>query len=205
VIDPLDLIEVYGSDAVRFWSVRAVSFGQDGNVTIESLHERYERELANDLGNLVSRTTAMIARYRDGRIPAPVQHVSLAGAIAAVQRDVPVQLDAFDVTAAAETIWDLVRALNKHVEQTRPWDLAKDDSRGEDLDRVLFELADGLRIATIALSAYLPKSAPQILRALGQPEDFAWANVAPGLTVQAEGVAPAAPLFPRVDAPTAAA
>jgi methionyl-tRNA synthetase len=70
---------------------------------------------------------------------------------------------------------------------------------------VLFELADGLRIATIALSAYLPRSAPQILRALGQPEDFAWTNVAPGLTVQAEGIAPAAPLFPRVDAPTTAA
>jgi methionyl-tRNA synthetase len=205
VIDPLDLIEVYGSDAVRFWAVRAVSFGQDGNVTIESLHERYERELANDLGNLVSRTTAMIARYRDGRIPGPVQHVSLASAIEAVQRDVPAQLDAFDVTAAADTIWDLVRALNKHVEQTRPWDLAKDDARAEELDRVLFELADGLRIATIALSAYLPKSAPQILRALGQPEDLAWTNVAPGLTAQAEGIAPAAPLFPRVDAPTAAA
>jgi methionyl-tRNA synthetase len=205
VIDPLDLIEVYGSDAVRFWAVRAVSFGQDGNVTIESLHDRYERELANDLGNLVSRTTAMIARYRDGRIPAPVQHESLAGAIEAVQRDVPTQLDAFDVTAAVDTIWDLVRALNKHVEQSRPWDLAKDDARAEDLDRVLFELADGLRIATIALWAYLPRSAPQILRALGQPEDFAWTKVAPGLTVQAEGIAPAAPLFPRGDAPTAAA
>ena len=205
VIDPLDLVEVYGSDAVRFWAVRAVQFGQDGNVTIESLHDRYERELANDLGNLVSRTTAMIARYRDGRIPAPVEHKSLAAPIEAVQRDVPAQLEVFDVSAAAETIWLLVRALNKHVEETRPWDLAKDDARAADLDRVLYELADGLRIATVALSAYLPKTAPQILRALGQPEDVVWANVAPGLTVQAEGIAPAAPLFPRIDAPAAAA
>jgi methionyl-tRNA synthetase len=205
VIDPLDLVEVYGSDAVRFWAVRAVQFGQDGNVTIESLHDRYERELANDLGNLVSRTTAMIARYRDGRIPAPVDHESLAAPIEAVQRDVPAQLGVFDISGAAETIWLLVRALNKHVEETRPWDLAKDDARAADLDRVLYELADGLRIATVALSAYLPKTAPQILRALGQPEDVAWANVAPGLTVQAEGIAPAAPLFPRIDASADAA
>jgi methionyl-tRNA synthetase len=111
----------------------------------------------------------------------------------------------FDVTAAAETIWTLVRALNKHVEETRPWDLAKDEARGEELDRVLYELADGLRIATVALSAYLPRSAPEILQALGQPDDVSWDNVAPGRTVEAAGIAPAAPLFPRVDAPTAAA
>ena len=68
VIDPLDLVDVYGSDAVRFWALRSVSFGQDGSASIDALHERYERELGNDLGNLVSRTTAMIARYRDGRV-----------------------------------------------------------------------------------------------------------------------------------------
>jgi methionyl-tRNA synthetase len=205
VIDPLDLVAVYGSDAVRFWAVRAVSFGQDGNVTLESLHDRYQGELGNDLGNLVSRTTAMVARYRDGRIPAAVEHAALLPAIEAVQRDVPVHLDVFDVTAAAETIWTLVRALNKHVETSRPWDLAKDESRAQDLDRVLYELVDGLRVATVALSAFLPESAPEILRALGQPDDLSWDNVAPGRTVEAEGIAPAAPLFPRVDAPTAAA
>src|SRR3954447_12740918 len=68
VVDPLDLIDVYGSDAVRFWALRSVSFGQDGSASIDELHERYERELGNDLGNLVSRTTAMVARYRDGRV-----------------------------------------------------------------------------------------------------------------------------------------
>ena len=205
VIDPLDLVEVYGSDAVRFWAVRAVQFGQDGNVTIESLHERYERELANDLGNLVSRTTAMIARYRDGRIPSPVEHSSLADRIDAVREQVPARLDLYDVTGAVEVIWELVRALNRHVEQTRPWDLAKDETKTEELDRVLYELADGLRVATVALSAFLPKSAPQILRALGQPEDLSWANVEAGRTVSADGIVSAAPLFPRVDAATTAA
>jgi methionyl-tRNA synthetase len=147
----------------------------------------------------------MIARYRDGRIPAAVEHSSLAGVIEAVQQDVPAQLDTFDVTAAAETIWALVRALNKHVEDTRPWDLAKDEARAHDLDRVLYELADGVRVVAIALAAYLPRSAPEILRALGQPDDVSWQNVAAGRTVEAEGIEPAAPLFPRVDAPTAAA
>jgi methionyl-tRNA synthetase len=205
VIDPLDLVDVYGSDAVRFWAVRAVSFGQDGNVTTDSLHERYERELANDLGNLVSRTTAMIARYRDGRIPAVSGASALSERIEAVQREVPTRLEAFDVTGAVDVIWDLVRALNRHVEQTKPWDLAKVDAQGAELDRVLYDLVDGLRVATIALSAYLPKTTPQILRALRQPEDLAWENVEAGRTVAAEGVEPATPLFPRVDAPTAAA
>jgi methionyl-tRNA synthetase len=205
VIDPLDLVDVYGSDAVRFWAVRAVQFGQDGNVTLEGLHDRYERELANDLGNLVSRTTAMIARYRNGRIPTSTPGPELADSIASVQRDVPARLDAYDVTGAIEVIWDLVRALNRYVEQTKPWELAKDDARGADLDRVLYDLADGLRVASVALWSYLPRTAPQILRALRQPEDYAWENVAAGRTVAAEGVEAASPIFPRLEAPTAAA
>jgi methionyl-tRNA synthetase len=205
VIDPLDLVDVYGSDAVRFWAVRAVQFGQDGNVTLESLHERYERELANDLGNLVSRTTAMIARYRDGWIPAPAGESPLADVIDAVRTEVPKRLDAFDLTGAAEVIWGLVRALNRHIEHTRPWDLAKDESRARELDQVLYDLVDGLRVAAIALSAYLPQTAPRILRSLGQPEELAWEQVQGRRAVVAEGIEPAAPLFPRVDSPTAAA
>jgi methionyl-tRNA synthetase len=204
VIDPLDLVEVYGSDAVRFWSVRAVSFGQDGNVTIDSLHERYERELANDLGNLVSRTTAMIARYRDGQITVVPGESNLSEAIAAVKREVPARLDVFDLTGAIDVIWDLVRGLNRHVEQTKPWELAKDEARAGELTRVLYELADGLRVAAVALSPYLPRTAPQILRALGQSEELGWEQVEEGRTIAAEGIEPATPLFPRVDQTAAA-
>jgi methionyl-tRNA synthetase len=205
VIDPLDLIDVYGSDAVRFWAVRAVSFGQDGNVTLEGLRERYERELGNDLGNLVSRTTAMIARYRGGRIRSAVGSSALARHVEAVKLEVPRRLDAFDVTGALDVIWELVRALNRHVEQSKPWELAKDEARAADLDRVLHELTDGLRIAAIALAAYLPRTAPRILAALGQPRDLRWKRVEVGATVAADDIEPSAPLFPRVDAPTAAA
>jgi methionyl-tRNA synthetase len=205
VIDPLDVVDVYGSDAVRFWAVRAVHFGQDGNVTIESLHERYERELANDLGNLLSRTTAMIARYRDGRIPESPGEGDVSDAIETVRRQVPAHLDVYDVTGAVDVIWNLVRTLNRHVEQTKPWELAKDEARAADLDRVLYDLADGLRVAAVALSPYLPATAPRILEALNQSPDIAWENVDAGRTAAVEGIAPAAPLFPRVDAPTAAA
>ena len=204
VIDPLGLIDVYGADAVRYWATRSVPFGQDGSVSIDSLHERYERELGNDLGNLVSRTTAMIAKYRDGRIvvaPGAEGAPSLDGLGPEVER----RLDDFDLTGAIDAIWEAVRALNKFVTDSKPWELAKDEANAEQLDRVLYALADGLRVIAVVAYAYLPNTAPQILRALGQEEDFGWAGVAPGQTVETVDVEPAQPLFPRVEAPAAAA
>ena len=204
VIDPLDLVDVYGSDAVRYWAARSVQFGQDGSVSLDSVHDRYERELGNDLGNLVSRTTAMIAKYRDGRISiAPG-----AGDEAAIERlanEVPRRLDAFDLTGALDVIWEYVRSLNKFVTEAKPWELAKDDANADELDRVLYALADGLRVAAIALHAYLPQTSPQVLGALGQPEDTAWSGVAGRRTVEADGIQASPPLFPRVEAPAAAA
>jgi methionyl-tRNA synthetase len=204
VIDPLDVVGVYGADAVRFWAARSVTFGQDGPVTLDSLHERYERELANDLGNLVSRTTAMISRYRDGRIPiAPGEYSSEA--FVRVNTEVAARLDVYDITGALEIIWDFVRRLNKFVTDRKPWELAKDEARAEELDRVLYALADGLRAAAIALSAYLPETAPRILDALGQPHDLSWTSVAQGKTVAGDAIEASAPLFPRVEAPATAA
>ena len=167
VLDPLDLVDEYGVDPVRFWVARVVPFGQDGDVTLDSFRERYERELANDLGNLLSRTTAMIARYRDGELaPAPDESGELAAAARALHDEIPSALDRWDVTGALDTIWDYVRRLNRHVEQTKPWELAKDPERAAELDRALYELADGLRIAAVALSAYLPETSERILEAL---------------------------------------
>ena len=136
-------------------------------MTLDSFRERYERELANDLGNLLSRTTAMIARYRDGELtPAPDESSELAAAARALHDDIPAALDRWDVTGALETIWDYLRRLNRHVEQTKPWELAKDPGRAAELDRALYELADGLRIAAIALAAYLPETSERILETL---------------------------------------
>jgi methionyl-tRNA synthetase len=205
VIDPLDLIDVYGSDAVRFWALRSVSFGQDGSASVDALHERYERELGNDLGNLVSRTTAMVARYRDGRVVPGQPNEELRAALDGLRAKLVERFDAWDLTAALEEIWELVRWLNRHVENTAPWQLAKDDARADELDAVLYDLVDGVRAVAVALSPYLPRTAPQILEALEQPVELELERIAYGLTPETDGIAAAAPLFPRVDQPTAAA
>jgi methionyl-tRNA synthetase len=205
VIDPLDLVDVYGADAVRFWALRSVSFGQDGSASVEALHERYERELANDLGNLVSRTTAMIARYRDGRIAAGAPNAELAALLDSLREKLVKRFEVFELTAALEDIWEVVRWLNRHVESTAPWQLAKDESRAEELSAVLYDLADGVRAVAVALSPYLPNTAPRILDALRVPVDLALEQVAYGRTAATDGIEPAEPLFPRVDLPTATA
>src|SRR5207253_10371715 len=204
-VDPFDLVDVYGPDAVRFWVLRSVSFGQDGNASLDGLHERYERELANDLGNLVSRTTAMIARYRDGRIEPGSQNEELAGLLDALRAKLVERFDAWDLTGALEDAWEVVRWLNRHVEETAPWQLAKDEANAERLGAVIYDLADGLRAVTVALSPYLPETAPLILGALRQPVDLALDEVAYGKTAETAGIEAAAPLFPRIELPTAAA
>ena len=204
-VDPLELTEIYGPDAVRFWVLRSVSFGQDGNASLDGLHERYERELANDLGNLVSRTTAMIARYREGRIAPGQPNEELRGLLDRLRGKLVERFDAWELTAALEDVWELVRWLNRHVEQTAPWELAKDEAKAAQLDAVLYDLADGLRAVAVALSPYLPETAPRILGAIRQPLDLSLEQIAYGKTDATEGIEAAAPLFPRVDLPTAAA
>ena len=175
-----------------------MSFGQDGTVSLDGLRERYERELANDLGNLVSRTTAMIARYRDGALRrAPGEPPWSASDL---NDDVAERLDAFDVTGALESIWTLVRSLNRYVETTAPWQLAKHESKADELDTVLYDLVDGLTAAAVAVAAYIPDTAPRILRALGQSEDLSWERVRPETAEAATGIAAAPPLFPRIEA-----
>jgi methionyl-tRNA synthetase len=205
VIDPLDLIDVYGVDPLRFYLFRVATFGQDGSISVDGLHERYERELGNDLGNLLSRVTAMIARYREGRLATAEVSENLAVELERARAEVQARFDAFDLTGALELVWELVRSLNRRVEQAAPWELAKDEARADELDRVLYELADGLRAVAVALSSFVPDTAELILTSLGQPVDLSWEGLAPGRTVEAGGIEAAAPLFPRVDAPTAAA
>jgi methionyl-tRNA synthetase len=204
VVDPLDLLDVYGTDPVRFWCARAVSFGQDGAASISGIQERYERELGNDLGNLLSRTTAMVARYRNGTLRAlPAPDGAVAAALEPLGADLAARLDAFDITGALERIWDVVRSLNREVETTAPWQLAKDEARADDLDRVLYDLVDGLRAVAVALSAYIPDTAAAILSALQQPAALDWSLVAYGLTAETHGIEAAPPLFPRLELPAA--
>jgi methionyl-tRNA synthetase len=205
VIDPLSLVSLYGIDPVRFFLLRVTPFGQDGSASIEALHERYERELANELGNLLSRTTAMIVRYRGGRLIAGQSSPHLAAAIDALGPTVHDRLDEFDLSGALDAIWNLVRLLNRHIEQEKPWELAKAEEKAVELDRVLYDLADGLRAIAVAISAYLPETAPRILEALRQSTDLSWENVAAGRALPVEGIDAAAPLFPRIESPLVSA
>jgi methionyl-tRNA synthetase len=205
VIDPLELVDLYGVDPVRFYVTRVTRFGQDGNVSVDDLHERYERELGNDLGNLLSRATAMIARYRDGRIPDAAWESPFREDLAQLAREVPARLDDYDLSGGLEAIWSVVRSLNRYVEDRAPWQLAKDDGRASELDQTLYDLADGLRAVAVALAAYLPESSARILAALCQPASVEWGGVAYGRTIAADGITAAEPLFPRVELETAVA
>jgi methionyl-tRNA synthetase len=204
VISPGEVVDVYGVDTLRFWALRSVSFGQDGSVSRESIQERYERELANELGNLLSRTTAMIARYREGRLALAQGSEAIRGELDSLASGVTGRLDVWDLTGALEAIWKVVRRLNAYVEETKPWELAKDESDPAPLDTVLYDLVDGLRCVAVALTAFVPRTSSSILAALGDPCGSEWENVTSGKTPELEGISPASPLFPRIDEPAPA-
>ena len=125
----------FGADALRYYLCRDVQFGADGSVSIDALAARYEGELANELGNLASRSIAMLRRYRDGEVPDG--ELDLDRRVRRPPRGRRGPLDGADLTGALEAIWQRVRRLNRYVEEQAPWTLAKDDARAADLDRVL--------------------------------------------------------------------
>jgi methionyl-tRNA synthetase len=170
VLDPFEVIERFGADALRFYLLRDVPFGQDGSVSTASFEQRYESELANDYGNLASRTLAMIVRYRDGVVDGGDPDELLQGDFAGLPERVAELLDRVELTNALDEIWQRVRRLNRYVEEQAPWQLAKDPERAGDLDRVLRTLAEGLRVVSVLLAPYLPDATAKLLAALGAPD-----------------------------------
>jgi len=150
--------------------MREVSFGHDGAVSIEGFRARYEAELANDLGNLASRTIAMVHRYRDGTVPGCPLDEDLAADIDGAAGEVSELLDAVELTAAGDAIWLRVRRLNRYVEEQAPWKLANDSECAAQLDRVLASLSEGLRVVAVLLHPWLPESIDRLLAALGAPD-----------------------------------
>jgi methionyl-tRNA synthetase len=168
VLDADQVIEKFGADALRYYCFREVSFGQDGQISPAGFEARYETELANEYGNLANRTLSMIGRYRDGTVPDADPEAELAAAFDGVPDRVRALLDESELTQALEEIWKLVRRLNRYVEESRPWDLAKDEGQSDRLDAVLLGLAEGLRVATLLLHAYMPGTTAKLLEALGE-------------------------------------
>ncbi|HEV2980086.1 MAG TPA: methionine--tRNA ligase [Solirubrobacteraceae bacterium] len=196
VLDPFAVIERFGVDALRFYVLREVPFGQDGSVSSAAFELRYETELANELGNLASRTLAMVGRYRDWQLaPGPLDD-ALARDFDALPERVSELIDRAELTLALEEIWQRVRRLNRYVEEQSPWRLAAEPDRGEDLDRVLRTLVEGLRSLAVLLWAYMPASCERLLGALGRPDTaLTGAALAAG---GVERVSALEPLFPKV-------
>ncbi len=199
VLDPNQVIDRFGSDALRFYCFREVSFGQDGSVSAPGFETRYETELANDWGNLASRTLAMLERYRDGVVPEADLDPQLAGGddgLAGVDAEVRELLDRAELTQALEAIWARVRRLNRYVEESRPWDLAKDDGAGDRLDSVLYSLAEGIRVLALLLCPYMPRTSDRLLDALAESrrELDAFGAREGGQTIDR-----IEPLFPKLD------
>ncbi len=200
VLDPFTAIDRFGADALRFYLLRDVSFGQDGSVSTAAFEQRYETELANDYGNLASRVLAMVVRYRDGAVPGGPEWApdpTLRGDFDGLAERVCALIDGVELTAALDEIWQRVRRLNRYVEEEAPWQLAKDPARAGDLDRVLGTLIEGLRVITVLLHPYLPASTERLLAALGTTDltlEGARMGTSPPRTVAATGL-----LFPRVD------
>jgi methionyl-tRNA synthetase len=168
VLDPFAVIERFGADPLRFYLFREVSFGQDGSVSASGFETRYETELANEYGNLASRTLAMLDRYRDGTVPDAEPDPALGAAFDGLVTRFTELIDATELTQALEHVWERVRRLNQYVEETRPWDLAKDEGESARLDQVLYSLAEGLRVTTLLLFAFIPETAGRLLDGLGE-------------------------------------
>jgi methionyl-tRNA synthetase len=195
VLDPFAAIERFGADALRFYLLRDVPFGQDGSVSSASFEQRYESELANELGNLASRTLAMVARYRDGLAPMVEPDPAIAEDFAGLPERVAELIDGVQLTVALDEIWQRVRRLNRYVEEQAPWVLAKDEARAQQLDRVLGTLVEGLRVLAVLLHPYLPASTATLLQALDAPDvAFAGARLGAGAI---GAVAQIEPLFPK--------
>ncbi|MBI2692162.1 MAG: methionine--tRNA ligase [Solirubrobacterales bacterium] len=206
VLDPNKVVDLFGSDALRFYCFREVSFGNDGSISTEGFETRYNTDLANDYGNLASRSLAMITKYRDGVVPAKPESTGLEVDFIDAADKLATRIDALDLTSALEEVWVLVRRLNRFVEERAPWKLAKDESpeAQAELDATLYGLAEGLRVVSILLQPYIPKSTRTLLTAIGhdgQVNDLSAAVFGAG----AGGfkIDSLSPLFPKLE-PSAA-
>jgi methionyl-tRNA synthetase len=193
VLDPFEAMDQYGVDALRYYLSRDVQFGADGSVSMDALAARYEGELANELGNLASRSIAMLRRYRDGKVPGGA--LDLQDEFAGLCDDVATRLSGADLTGALDAIWQRVRRLNRFVEEQAPWTLAKDDARAADLDRVLRTLAEGVRAIAVLLWPWIPASSEKLLAVLGR-DDTTYAKAEFGTDVP-DAVQELEPLFPK--------
>ena len=198
IVEPIPIINEWGLDAFRFYVVRELDIGPDGNWTDAGFKARYQAELANGLGNLVNRSLSMLKRYRNSVVPA--RSDELAAEADRVAADTRALLEKHALQASLLSIWSLITRANQYVDQTAPFKLAKDPTRSKRLDEVLYNLAETCRVLAVLLWPFLPDTAVRIYAQLGltgSPDQFSsatWGGLSAG-----HKIGEPAPLFPRKD------
>lgn len=205
VVYPEMLVERYGLDPLRYYLMRSLPVGSDGTFTPEDYVGRINYELANDLGNLLNRTVAMINKYFDGQVPIYKENVTEfdADLAAVVAENIAIyhkQMDAVDYPRALEAVWNIISRTNKYIDETAPWVLAKDETKKAELGAVMSHLAASLRVVAHLIKPFMMTTSDAILLQLGLPEatsleNLDLAELPAGLTVVKKGT----PIFPRLD------
>jgi methionyl-tRNA synthetase len=198
IIDPVRMIEVFGADAVRYLLLREVPFDRDGDITIEVFLNRYNADLANDIGNLFSRTVTMISKYLGGAVPAgPLGaghelHEELVRAIDGYRG----HMDRMEFSRALGAYWSVIQRANRFIEERRPWDLAKDPSKRGELEEMFRELLAVLRASGVVLAPFMPGKMAEMRAQLGAAD--LTMNDIPERSAGASGLSQPVPLFPRL-------
>ena len=212
VVDPYAMVEEFGTDAFRYFLLREVPFGQDGDFSLTSFHGRYQAELANDLGNLFSRTLAMLGNFSKNMVPRPDSQTEteldhqLQQIASTLFGKIEEHLHRLEFHRALETIFGLVQMANQYIDKTAPWVLAKDPAKAPRLQTVLFHLSEALRFLTYALSPFIPHTAETMKTRLALTGDISTSTLSNyptwGSYAYTNPVSKGTSLFPKKDMPS---
>jgi methionyl-tRNA synthetase len=197
IVDPVELVQKYGKDTLRYYLLSSTTLGSDGAYSEDLLAQKYTMDLANDLGNLVHRSLAMLKKYYEGNIPSSKstdqkECLALAGQVAqAMKKNSP--------QSALDLIWQQIRRLNQFVEEKKPWTMAKKEESRQELADFMFLLLDDLRIIAIVLSPFLPETSSKMLTLLGWSKTPAPLDTETRSSKVGQNLQPGAPLFPRLE------
>ncbi len=179
-LDPDEMADIYGVDAIRYFFTREISFGLDGSFTEDAMQKRYNADLSNDFGNLVSRSVAMIEKYRGGVVPeGDGGDKHLKNKWEKTRSTAVDNIKAFNYAECLITIWDFINAANKYIEDSKPWEMAKnpDEANIKQLDTILYSLAESIRLSTILAFPFMPGVCKKVFNQLGIKENLEDANL----------------------------
>ena len=199
VIDPNKLVNKYGSDALRYSLFREVAFGNDGEFSEKTLATRINNELANELGNLVSRTLTLAEKFSDSKIPKGRKNSPLATSFKRTYREADLQINNYEFHHALETIWKFIADVNRYIDSQKPWDLAKDERNKKQLNDIIYQSCESLRAISALVEPFIPESSQKIVSQLGLKTiptlaKYKWGQLKTGTRIQKGDI-----LFEKID------